>query len=173
RNAKSASLVTGNHISKTEKNLLAKKEKEIVGDSSRLVRGLEGLENIELKRLESKDAKELYDVLSMEASKSSALGNIHIHDLIDLANEYEYLKRYNKDVKKHGVVVFDGKRFSANPADKMRKDSLKVIRELKSFLGLSTVDIATLARQNAETSESNKFNNLFGEYNSDESIWEE
>lgn len=171
RNALPASQVTGNHLSQTQKNLFAQKEKELVGDNDRLLQGIEGLDDVEAKRLINKGAKDLYDLLSKEASKSSALGNIHIHDLIDLANEYENLKKYNTAIKKYSVVVFDGIKFSPNPADKMRKDSLKVIRELKSFLGMSTVDIVAMARQRAEMNETDSLKNLFADGGSDE--WED
>lgn len=172
RHMKSASLKTGNDMSKTEKNLAIQKEKELAGDSERLKKGIEGLNDVELKRFESKGAKDLYDSLAKEASTSSALSNNHIHDLIDLANEYEKLKEYKKLIRKYGSFVFDGIKFSPNPAEKMRKDSLKIIRELKSFLGLSTVDIVTLARQRAEMNESDSLENLFANKNTEET-WEE
>ncbi|MEK3931429.1 P27 family phage terminase small subunit [Bacillus sp. FSL R7-0642] len=172
RNPKPASQSTGNHLSKTEKELFAKNEKELAGDSERLKKGIEGLNDVELKRFESKGAKDLYDSLAKEASTSSALSNNHIHDLIDLANEYEKLKEYKKLIRKYGSFVFDGIKFSPNPAEKMRKDSLKIIRELKSFLGLSTVDIVTLARQKAEMNESDSLANLFNDDKTNE-IWEE
>ncbi|HDR7585520.1 hypothetical protein BW899_06690 [Bacillus mycoides] len=172
RNPKPASQSTGNHLSKTEKELFAKNEKELAGDSERLKKGIEGLNDVELKRFESKGAKDLYDSLAKEASTSSALSNNHIHDLIDLANEYEKLKEYKKLIRKYGSFVFDGIKFSTNPAEKMRKDSLKIIRELKSFLGLSTVDIVTLARQKAEMNESDSLANLFNDDKTNE-IWEE
>lgn len=172
RHMKSASLKTGHDMSQTEKNSAIQKEKELAGDSGRLKKGIKGLNDVELKRFESKGAKYLYDSLAKEASTSSALSNNHIHDLIDLANEYEKLKEYKKLIRKYGAVVFDGTKFSPNPAEKMRKDSLKIIRELKSFLGLSTVDIVTLARQKAEMNESDSLANLFNDDKTNE-IWEE
>lgn len=53
-------------------------------------------------------------------------------------------------------------KFSPNPADKMRKDSLRAIDVIKSRIGMRATDIAALARHNAEQGNESKFKNLFG-----------
>lgn len=172
RNSKPASQLTGNHLSKTEKNRLMKLENEIAGASDRLAKGLEGLTKHELNQLNNQNAKSNYHILALEAHKSSAIGNIHISTLIDLANEMELLKRYEKSIKAHTPLIFVGEKPIANPAVKMRQDSLKSINAMKSFLGLGAIDIVTLARQRAEMNESDSLTNLFANDNTEE-IWEE
>lgn len=171
RHMKAASTMTGNDKSKTELKLLEKKEKELAGDNKRLKQGLEGLNAVELKRLINKGARDLYDSIAQEAATSSALSNNHIHDLIDLANEYEKLKSYQSSIKKYSAVVYDETtmKFSANPADKMSKDSLKAIDAIKTRLGMRAVDIVTLARQNAENGEQSKLDKLLSSNGSE--IW--
>lgn len=168
---KAASQLKGHHKSEAEKSLYVRKEAELRGDNERLKEGIRGLNDVEVKRLINKGAKDLYDLLAKEASQSSALGNNHIHDLIDLANEYENLKKYNSAIRKYDVVVFDGTKFSPNPADKMRKDSLKAIDAIKTRLGMRAVDIVTLARQKAEIGETNDLNSLFSNDKAND-IWE-
>ncbi|MGG3911246.1 hypothetical protein [Peribacillus simplex] len=172
RNAKPASQVTGNHLSETLKKQLIQFESEIAGKSDRLSKGLDGLHKQELNQLNNPNAKWNYHILSLEAHESSAIGNIHISTLIDLANEMENLKRYEKEIKVHGVLVFLGEKPLPNPAVKMRQDSLKSINAMKSQLGLGAVDIATLARQRAEMNETDSLEKLFGDGGSDED-WEE
>lgn len=172
RNPKSASLITGNHISETEKQRLTKFEQETVGASDRLEQGLKGLYEDEFNQLNSQDARMNYHILSIESHKSSAIGNIHISTLIDLANEMEYLKRYEKAIQDHGIVMFVGEKPVPNPAVKMRQDSLKSINAIKSFLGLGAVDVITLARQRAEMNETDSLTNLFAD-DKTEKVWEE
>src|SRR4051812_45044944 len=100
---KPASQLTGNDYSEAEKGLMVKREREAAGGNERLKQGLIGLEAVEVKRLINQGAKNLYDSIAKEASKSSVLSNNHIHDLIDLANEYENLKAYNRAIKKYDV----------------------------------------------------------------------
>lgn len=171
RNPKPASQITANHLSKTEKNRLEKLENEIAGASDRLAKGLEGLYAHELKQLNNQNAKLNYHILALEAHKSSAIGNIHISTLIDLANEMELLKQYERAIKLHKVIIFVGEKPVPNPAVKMRQDSLKSINAMKSHLGLGAVDIVTLARQRAEMNESDNLASLFA--NNTEEIWEE
>lgn len=161
---KPASKLTGNDYSEAEKKAFENQEKILAGSNGRLIRGLGGLNEVEMKRLINPSAKTLYDSLAKEAATSSALSNNHIHDLIDLANEYENLKKYNLAIKKYGAVIYDegAMRFSANPADKMRKDSLRAIDVIKSRIGMRATDIAALARHNAEQGNESKFKNLFG-----------
>lgn len=160
---KPASQLTGNDFSEADKKAFENQEKILAGSNKRLLKGLEGLNEVEIKRLINPSAKSLYDSLAKEAATSSALSNNHIHDLIDLANEYENLKKYNLAIKKHGVVVYDemAMKFSPNPADKMRKDSLRAIDVIKSRIGMRATDIAALARHNAEQGNESKFKNLF------------
>lgn len=172
RHAKPASQVTGNHLSGTEKKRLALLESEIAGASDRLEKGLEGLYKHELNQLRNSNAKDNYHILALEAHKSSALGNIHISDLVELSNELSLLKEYEKDVKKYGRIIFVGEKPVPNPAIKMRQDSLKSINSLKSHLGLGAVDIVTLARQRAEMGEADSLQNLFADGSSND-IWED
>ncbi|MDQ0999775.1 cupin superfamily acireductone dioxygenase involved in methionine salvage [Neobacillus niacini] len=158
---KPASQLTGHDNSKAKIELMKRKEREAAGANDRLKQGLEGLKEVEMKRLINIGAKELYDSLAKEASKSSVLSNNHIHDLIDMANEYEKLKEYNRLIKKYKAVVFENGKFQANPAEKMRKDSLKEIDAIKSRLGMKAVDIVNLARENDENNEINNLKALF------------
>lgn len=96
---KSASQLTGNDFSEAEKKAFEKQEEILAGSNERLIKGLKGLNEVEMKRLINPSAKSLYDSLAKEAATSSALSNNHIHDLIDLANEYENLKKYNLAIK--------------------------------------------------------------------------
>ncbi|MFJ5751654.1 hypothetical protein ACIP97_24275 [Peribacillus frigoritolerans] len=171
RNPKPGSQVTGNHLSLTEKNHLIKLESEIVGKSDRLSKGLEGLYKPERTQLRDKSAKDHYDILAFEAHNSSALGNIHISTLIELANEMSLLKQYEKDYRGKTVIFVNDKPI-ANPAVKMRQDTLKSINAMKSELGLGAIDIITLARQRAEMNETDSLQKLFGDGGSDED-WEE
>ncbi|MFC8563881.1 hypothetical protein [Peribacillus frigoritolerans] len=172
RNTMPASQVTGNHLSKTEIKHLIELEKEIAGKSDRLEIGLNGLHKQELNQLINQNAKLNYHILALEAHESSALANIHISTLIDLANEMENLKRYEKAIKVHGVLMFLGEKPLPNPAVKMRQDSLKSINVMKSQLDLGAVDIATLARKRAEMNETDSLDKLLGDGGSDED-WEE
>ena len=172
RNPKPASLVTGNHMSQTEKKRLAKLEQETAGASDRLKQGLEGLYEQELNQLRDENAENNYDILAFEAHKSSALGNIHISDLIDLANEMSLLKEYEEDIKIYKRIIFVGEKPVPNPAIKMRQESLKSIGIIKSRLGLGAMDIVALARQRAEMNETDSLANLIGNDSADE-IWEE
>ena len=172
RNPKPASKITANHLSKTEKIRLGKLENEIAGASDRLAKGLEGLYEHELKQLNNQNAKLNYHILALEAHKHSAIGNIHISTLVDLANEMELLKQYERAIKEYKVIIFVGEKPVPNPAVKMRQDSLKSINAMKSHLGLGAVDIVTLARQRAEMNESDSLANLFAN-NTTEDIWEE
>jgi cupin superfamily acireductone dioxygenase involved in methionine salvage len=160
---KPASQLTGHDFSEAEKNWMMEQEKKVAGQSDRLRKGLEGLFEQEFKRLINKPARELYHLLALEASKSSVLSNNHIHDLIDLANEYENLKKYNRAISKYSAVVFEDGKFQANPADKMRKDSLKAIDAIKSRLGMKAVDIVNIARENTENNEINSLKALFAD----------
>ena len=83
-------------------------ENEIAGASDRLAKGLEGLYEHELKQLNNQNAKLNYHILALEAHKSSAIGNIHISTLIDLANEMELLKQYERAIKEYKVIIFVG-----------------------------------------------------------------
>lgn len=161
RNNKSASLITGHHFSETEKQNLMKLEQEMAGASDRLKKGLYGLYDHEFNQLSNQNAQMNYHVLAGEASTSSAIGNMHISTLIDLANEIELLKQYEIQIQKHNVVIFVGEKPVPNPAVKMRQDSLKSINAMKLFLGLGVVDIATLARKKQESKEINDLTKLF------------
>ena len=168
---KPASLITGNHLTQAEKNRLANLENEIVGDSDRLKEGLGGLYKHEIKQLRDIIAKNHYHILAIEAQKSSALGNIHISTLIELANELSLLKQYEKDYKGRTIIFVNGKPI-ANPAVKMRQDTLKSINAMKTELGMKAIDIVMLARQRAEMNDSDSLNKLFAEDKTEE-IWEE
>ncbi|MES9740932.1 hypothetical protein ABWK24_02425 [Priestia megaterium] len=161
RHNKPASQLQGNHKSQAEKKRLVKFEQETVGASDRLEQGLDGLYDQELNQLRDGNAEYNYDILAWEAHKSSALGNIHISDLIDLANEMSLLKEYEEDIKIYKRIIFVGEKPVPNPAIKMRQDSLKTIGVIKSRLGLGAVDIVTLARQKAEMNETDGLTNLF------------
>lgn len=160
RKSKSASQLTGNHLSKTEKERLMKLERQFAGDSDRLAQGLRGLYEIEYNQLRDEIAKESYHILALEAHKSSALGNIHISTLIELANETSLLKGYENAIN-NDFVIYVGEKPVANPVIKMRQESLKTINLMKSQLGLGAIDIVTLARQKAEMNESDSLVNLF------------
>lgn len=171
RNALPASQVKGNHLTKTEKQRLIKLESEIAGASDRLALGLVGLYKHEFHQLRDRNARENYHILALEAHKSSAIGNIHISTLIDLANEMSLLKEYEKDIKTYKTVIFVGEKPVPNPAVKMRQDSLKSINTMKSHLGLGAVDIVTLARQRAEMGEIDDLKTLLSD--NDETPFEE
>ncbi|MFS8601546.1 hypothetical protein LRO89_02985 [Priestia megaterium] len=173
RHNKSASLITGHHFSETEKQTLMKLEQEMAGASDRLEKGLYGLYDHEFNQLSSQSAQMNYHVLAEEASTSSAIGNMHISTLIDLANEIELLKQYEIQIEKHDVVIFVGEKPVSNPAVKMRQDSLKSINAMKSFLGLGVVDIATLARKKLESKETNELTSLFTENLANQAFGEE
>lgn len=170
RKAKPASQLTGNHLSKTEKNRLEKLERQFAGDSDRLAQGLRGLYEIEYNQLRDEIAKESYHILALEAHKSSALGNIHISTLIELANETSLLKGYESAINDE-FLIYVGEKPVANPIIKMRQESLKTINLMKSQLGLGAIDIVTLARQKAEMNESDSLTNLFT--NKTNNPWEE
>lgn len=160
---KPGSQLNGNDFSEAEKAQIVENEQKLIGGNERLKQGLAGLNKVQMQRLINKGAKDLYDSLSREASKSSALGDNNIHDLIDLANEYEKLKEYNRIIKKFHAVVFENGKFQANPAEKMRKDSLKEIDAIKTRLGMRAVDIATLARENADQNKMTQLKRLFAD----------
>ena len=163
RYPKPASQKTGHDLSETEKKRLIKLESEIAGASDRMTNGLEGLYKNEFNRLRDRNAKETYHILAIEAHKSSAIGNIHISTLIDLANEMSLLKEYEKDIKTYKTIMFVGEKPVPNPAVKMRQDSLKSINTMNSHLGLGAVDIVTLARQRAEMGEQDSLRNLLAD----------
>lgn len=172
RHNKPASQLQGNHKSQAEKKRLEKFEQETAGASDRLKAGLEGLYKQELNQLRDENAKDNYDILAWEAHKSSALGNIHISDLIDLANEMSLLKDYEEDIKTLQRIIFVGEKPVPNPAVKMRQESLKSIGAIKSRLGLGAVDIVTLARQRAEMNETDSLTNLLADDKTNEA-WED
>lgn len=171
RPPKPASELTGNHMDTAKKNQLIRLEAEAAGPKETLKKGIEGLTEAEKGQFVDDYAIEMYKTIQPRIAEVSSTGDISISTIIALSNEYSYLKIYNEAMKEGPVIFHKGKPI-ANPADKMRKESLRTIDMLKDDLGIKAVDIISQARAEFENSEAKNLANLFSAPVADDS-WED